>query len=241
MMRAPNKLPLDDWWTEPLDIEHFIDDAHTEEQWDKVKKILDGVGVDADAVLIDPSLLPHGFAREAVRWSLRDQLPFIIQRCAIDSLIQKRFPTALDLAKEQDRTIGLCRDLLARLGGDAYGEPSKHNRLDPETHWLQFPRLSRLEDRIRTDLEAYIAELERCRNELAATGTSRGKGNRKLHVQFWDALTRIWRDNVGEGVKWDRSNHLAKFLIACSEPFSPEDTTGGAISAYIERLPDSSK
>jgi hypothetical protein len=82
--------------------------------------------------------------------------------------------------------------------------------------------------------------LERCRNELAAMGTSRGKGNRKLHVRFWHALTRIWRDNAGNG-KWDASNHLAEFLIACSQPFFPEESTDTAISAYVERLNDSSK
>jgi hypothetical protein len=66
-------------------------------------------------------------------------------------------------------------------------------------------------------------------------GTSRGKPNRKLHVRFWDVLWRIWLDNVGDDVPWTASNHFARFLIACSQPFFPEETTDTAITAFIER------
>jgi hypothetical protein len=66
-------------------------------------------------------------------------------------------------------------------------------------------------------------------------GTSRGKGNRKLKVQFLKVLERIWLDNVRAGVKWQASNQFAEFLTACSRPFFPEDTTDTAITAFIER------
>jgi hypothetical protein len=52
-------------------------------------------------------------------------------------------------------------------------------------------------------------------------------------MQFWDELTRIWFDNVGEGVEWEANDHFAKFLIACSEPFFPEDTTNKKIDDFI--------
>jgi len=42
-------------------------------------------------------------------------------------------------------------------------------------------------------------------------------------------------------VPWTASNHLADFLIACSQPFFSEDATATAITAYIERLTDSRK
>jgi hypothetical protein len=72
-------------------------------------------------------------------------------------------------------------------------------------------------------------------------GTSRGKLNRSLHRLFWAALRRIWLDNVGDDVKWTASGHLAKFLIACSQPFFPEETTDGAITAFIEERGGSRK
>jgi hypothetical protein len=51
----------------------------------------------------------------------------------------------------------------------------------------------------------------------------------------------VWHDNVGKETKWQASNHLASFLIACSEPFFPEEATDPAISAFIERNVASSK
>jgi len=128
------------------------------------------------------------------------------------------------------------------LGSDDLdGELSKHNRISPESHWLQFPCLPESERHLRADLQAYVVELERCRDELAAMGSSRGKQNRMLHRLFWDALERIWLDNVGAGVKWYASNQFADFLIACSKPFFREETTDTAITAFIERPQDSSK
>jgi hypothetical protein len=72
-------------------------------------------------------------------------------------------------------------------------------------------------------------------------GTSRGKKNRTPHSQFWKELTHVWHDNVGRETKWQASNHLASFLIACSKPFFPGEATDPAISAFIERNVTSSK
>jgi hypothetical protein len=236
-MIAPDKAPLDDDWANLQCIERtqrLLLASHTDEQWAKVKTMLKNVGIDDDAVLIGPGISAkqawtiRGFVDEPVRCSLRDELLYIIERCDID--LRMASPTPQELAEEQDHTTGLCRDLLARLD-----DPARHNRISPETHTMQFWELPRLEDRLRADLQAYVAYLERCRDELVAEGTSRGKQNRMLHVRFWEALTRIWLDNVSDDVSWTASGHLANFLIACSQPFFPEETTDTAITAFIER------
>jgi hypothetical protein len=248
-MRTPDTaapLDADDWanrscidrWERLLLAAH-TDDA--DKQWKKVKEILEGIGVDADAVLIGPGISAkqrwslNGFVNEAVCCSLRDELPYIIERCDIDLRITSATATPLGLADEQDRTVELCHKLLARLGDDdPDGEPSKHNRISPESHWLQFPHLSEVERRAGAVLQELVTKLERCRDELAAMGTSRGRQNRELHVQFLRALERIWLDNVGKDVKWDASNQFAEFLIACAKPFFEDADT--AVDNFIKGL-----
>jgi hypothetical protein len=224
-MRAPDKPSGDD-----------------EDEWKRIKTSLKAVGVDADGVRIGPGISAKqrwtlkGYVNETVRCSLRDELPYIIERCDIDLKMQMASSTPQELANKQDRIIKRCRELLADLD-----EPSNYNRINPESHWLQFRELSALVDRAIAVLQPLAAELGRNRDELAAMGTSRGKHRRMLHVQFLKALERIFLDNVRAGVKWHRSNHLAKFLIACSRPFFPKEMTDGAVKAFIERRDDSCK
>ena len=204
---------------------HFA--SVTEKQWQQIKAKLKAVGVNADAVRVKTGL---------GEWPLRQGLPLIAEGCDINSRVRKASSTPKQLAAEQNRTIELCKALLARLD-----DPHHYNRVDPDTQWLHFPRLANLAGRSREDLSALVAELERCRDELTAMGTSQGKHFQKLHGQFWKELMSVWRDNVAKDVDWQASSHLANFLIACSMPFFPEETTDGAISAFIERNAVSSK
>jgi hypothetical protein len=45
----------------------------------------------------------------------------------------------------------------------------------------------------------------------------------------------VWDAIIPDGVRWTASNHFATFLIACSAPLFPEETTEAAVSAFIER------
>jgi hypothetical protein len=124
-MRAPDTAaPLDaDDWANRSCIERWerrLLAAHTDEadeQWDKVEKILKGVGVDADDVLIGPGISAKqcwtlkGYVDETVRCSLRDELPYIIERCDIDLRMGPGKPTPHELAQEQTLTIELCHKL----------------------------------------------------------------------------------------------------------------------------------
>jgi hypothetical protein len=234
-MRAPDR-PRRRLTAEPL----------TDPEWLAIKQNA-AVGFDADTVLAHVGM-------SLGEMSLRAALPFIAAGCEIASSDQKGWDTRTArynasitlqaLAKEHARSIELCRELLARLGdGEPDGDLGKHNRRaslgepcgDDPKHWLQFPRLPSWERRARAVLQEGIAELERARAEAAAMG-GRGKGNRKPHVRFWDKLWRIWLDNVDADVPWMVSNHFADFLIACSQPFFPEDTTDIAVTGFIKGL-----
>jgi hypothetical protein len=201
----------------------FVNASLTNKEWQKIQESFKAVGLNADTVMIKTGV-------GKCEWPLRYGIPLIAQCCDINSRLRKDSSTPKQLSAEQSRTIEFCRAVLARLDN-----PRNYNRIDPDTHWLHFPRLTHLAARTRQDLSALIAELGRCRDELMARGTSQGKHFQKLHVQFWKELTRVWHANVSADVKWQKGNHLASFLIACSEPFFPEETTDGAISAFIER------
>jgi hypothetical protein len=165
-------------------------------------------------------------------WPLRDGLPRIAEGCDIGSRLRQVSPTPKQLAGKQNRTIKLCKALLVRLD-----DPRNYNSIDPNTRWPHFPFLARPVARARADLSALVGALECCRDELMGID-SRGKHFQSMHIQFWKEATHVWCDNVK--AKW-RGKHLERFLISCSKPFFPEATTGGAISAFIERGTISSK
>jgi hypothetical protein len=202
----------------------FAEAYLTNEQWQEIKASLNKVGVNADTVRVKTGL--------GKQW-LRDGLPIIAQGRDINSRLRKAFATPKQLAAEQNHTIELCKTLLARLD-----DPCNYNRVDPDTGWLQFSGFADLAAHTRADLSALIAKLEHCRDELMAMGTSQGKHFQKVHVQFWKELDRVWHENVR--VRWTAKDQT-KFLVACSMPFFPEDTTYGAINAFIERGTASSK
>jgi hypothetical protein len=193
-----------------------------DKEWQKITASLNAVGVDADKVLVE------WLGKEPL--PLRDVLPVIAFNCDLTShLLEALEPTPKRLIAKQGHTIEICNDLIAWLG-----DPSNYSRIDPDTHWpLQFPHLAALTAQALQDLEALVAELKRCRNELTAMGVSLGKPISTAHKQFWKELMRVWDGSVSKDVIWS-NEHLTDFLIACSEPLFPEETTFGTISAFFE-------
>jgi len=163
MMRAPDHTPPDDGGVPRLSAV-IIDDP----QWTAIKQSLDRVGIDADTVAVDPGI---GLGQFPHPWPLREALPYLAEAAAIAVALQQMPPAPSAVAAEQRRTIKRARALLARLGDD----DARHNRLDPKTQWLQFPRLPELERRARAAVLELVAELERDRTALTAMPTSRGK------------------------------------------------------------------
>ena len=200
----------------------------TNDQWKKIKKSFERVGVDADKAMAPQGLLGYGYQ------PLRQALPNIALECAAFLQIHKGAPTAKKLAAEQSDIIKLCNDLHTWLG-----DPRNLTPYDFSARQHLF-RIDDLALRMRADLETLVATLECCRDKLAM-GSSQGTRNRKAHNKFWEELTRVWHDNVGKNTKWTASVDLGRFLIACSAPFFPKETTDKKISTFIERYAASSK
>jgi len=209
-MRAPTKQADGDGRA------RFTDVCLTDEQSRKIRKSLEAVGIDPDAVIVDTGL---------GEWPLLEGLPLIATDCDIAARLLKESRPPKWVAKNKfSDTIELCKDLLARLD-----DPGNYNRVDPYTHDLQFPNLSSQAHRCRAELVAFVAELERCRETLAGMGGRHGP--RELHIRFWKALRQVWEANVRDGT----DKRLLSFLIACTEPFFPEAATDSVIIAFIER------
>lgn len=197
----------------------------TDKEWQKITASFNAVGVDADTVLVE-------FWSGKEPLPLRDVLPMIAFNCDLTShLLEALEPTPKQLIAKQGRTVEICNDLIAWLDN-----PSNYSRVDPDTHWpLQFPHLATLTTRTLRDLEALVAELERCRNELTAMGICQGKPINTAHKQFWKELLRVWDGSISKDVIWS-NKHLTNFLIACSEPLFPEETTFDEINAFFGRF-----
>jgi hypothetical protein len=205
MMRAPTKAPGET---------RFSDVSLTDPQAQKIRKSLADVKVDADTVMVATGL---------GEWPLLEGLPLIADDCELASRIRQVSGPSWQADETLSDTIDLCNRLLDRLD-----DPWNYNRVDPDTHDLQFPQLSSVAGRTSDDLKALVAELERCRPMLGKIGGRRG--SRDVHIRFWEKLRQVWRANVRKGT----GKQLARFVIACSEPFFPEQTTASAVSTFIK-------
>lgn len=179
-------------------------------QWENVQDSLK-FGVNADAKL-------------PKKYSLREALPNIAFCCWLAGRRPKT--TSKRMAAELTRIIGSCNALLTCL--DPKNFPN-YPTIDNDSK-----RLWDLTSPIKDGLEAYIAELERWRNELPKTNTRDYVST--AHNLFWQELVRIFDAHVHNDVKF-RNRHKKRFLRACTEPFFPEVITDddGAISAFVER------
>jgi hypothetical protein len=191
-------------------------DALTEDQWKKVRESFADVGVDADTVMVETR------NRQV---PLREMLPRMAEGCDIVVRHMKDTPTPSQLATEQEQTIKLCKDLLARLSG-------QFTHVDYGI--LQNGRGSRRRQRICENLEPFIKELEDCRDRLTAMGGNQGKSNNTAHNLFWKKLMLVWYAETGKGIARGQK-YPANFLLACSEPYFPKETSPKAVDTFVQR------
>jgi len=205
----------------------------TDPEWQAIKTSLGSVDVDADTVTVTVN-------RYGKEFSLRDGLAIMAWRCGGAFLRLKFVPTAKEVAKAQDCVLELCYELKTALAHSNYNSlsPDPKPEGDPLTRLKRFPELAEPASHLEAALRAFTAELERCRKVVAAGGDGRGKGNATVHRLFWKELVDVWRANLGKDIHWGmRTNHLESFIIACSGPFFPEETTDTAVRNFVKDLP----
>jgi len=199
----------------------------TDPKREAIKTSLADVDVDADTVTV---------SRKGKEFSLYDGVPLLAWHCERAILLRKIVPTSKDVADEQDAVLKLCHELSAALDDCSYNSLSPDpNSSNPPASLMRFPELADPAWRLEAALHAFTAELQRCLNVMATSGSGRGRANATAHRLFWKELTHLWRANLGKDVKWGmRSNRLASFIIACSRPFFPEETTDKAVGHFVE-------
>jgi hypothetical protein len=222
----------------------------TDSEWRRIKTSLERVGVDADAVKVPfyvpdgqewPSYLPPLSNPKWLgpEWPLREMLPALFERSDPNNpydyrVYQAPRPTPRELAKKQIDTIKRCNDLIAWLDNyKNYNRDTVMSKYSRIMQMFEFPELVRLASTAKDHLSALVAELERCRDKLAAMGASRGGHRRKVHITFWKELTRIFDVHVDNDVKY-RNQHKINFLQACSAPYCPKEATVSALTAFVE-------
>jgi hypothetical protein len=92
--------------------------------------------------------------------------------------------------------------------------------------------------RVYTGLADLIPRLQRHLDKLTAMGSRSNKSARKLHVEYWIELTRLWWKLTADANR-RRHEDLHRFLFSCSAPLFPEkvtkDKTLTGLTAFINR------
>jgi hypothetical protein len=201
----------------------------TDDEWKEIKKCLARREININADTVKVQLFGH-------LWPLREAVPCLFRYSDV-SEPRHRGATPRDLAKKQTTTIKHCNDLGVELVDlvNSLTAADILSKCDPMRELFPFSELTNRALTAQQHLNALVAELERCRDELMAMGANRGEHRRKTHREFWKKLARIFDAHVDNDVKF-RNEHKISFLRACSVPFCPEVITDDSrtIRAFVE-------
>jgi hypothetical protein len=92
------------------------------------------------------------------------------------------------------------------------------------------------EEAYRVTLTDFIFELQQHRAKLMAIGNSGRLNAAQTHTDYWNKLAQWWNRRAGTPVQQRLySPSLKDFLMACSAPIFPKETTIQAIASFIKR------
>jgi hypothetical protein len=194
--------------------------AYSEDDWRKIKASLARVGIDADAVTVGPC---------DRWWALPD-------------------PAAALVAKPQRPLREQLRELAAYYRGlAAYSKRGgsltpwqeateirkELNKLEPARAALDSRLLLFIPETAdaREALTVVIARAKRHVDRLTAKGSQSSFSARKAHIEYWGKLVLLWQAITADQ-NLQRKRGLNSFLIACSKPVFPEETSKSNINNF---------
>src|SRR5262249_42251788 len=89
--------------------------------------------------------------------------------------------------------------------------------------------------RHHNNLEAAIKGRPHFRMEAPVDGGSSGRSYnaRKVHTEYWAALVLLWQTITRQ----KRQRGLSEFVLACSAPAFPKQTTKKSVRRFLDRMP----
>jgi hypothetical protein len=185
--------------------------CHKEERLRKIQVTLQGFGVDVESLIGELESIAFKF----------EGFPY-----------WKYLITPREMAAEIQVTVTMINTLRERLDQRPFNYVDYIDPAELRDAWpkLLFPVLDTLP--AQTTLTALRDELQRRIDKLMTMkgGVSNAS---KVHREYWTALTRLWCKATAHKADQRRQKHLIKFLIACSEPLFPRQTTDSKVTAFV--------
>jgi hypothetical protein len=190
--------------------------------WQAIRASLAAVGVDLDAAMTDLEMPNNAPARER---PLQDALQglawyFAVLRTGVMPLWTRARKQRVDRLRRELTTLTEALAILDEAKGEGYLGVT--DELRAAAHGTLHAELTDLIARLHARLDML-------------TMPSRSSTNaRKMHVEYWRELTRLWLALTANAER-RRHKDLLQFLFGCSAPLFPKATTDKALTAFIER------
>jgi hypothetical protein len=196
--------------------------GYSDADWQGIKASLARVGIDADAVTVgnrwwarsDPEAAlvakPKQPLREQLRELAADYLGLAAHSKQGDSLTPRQEATEIR---------------------------KKLNKLEPARAALGSRLLLFIPEAAdaREALTVVIAKAKRHVDKLTAEGSQSKLNARKVHIEYWGELMRLWQAITADQNRRQRERGLNLFLLACSTPAFPKVTSKSRVNDFCKK------
>ena len=198
--------------------------AYSEDDWRKIEASLARVGIDADAMMVGPGDRWWALPDPAAALAAKPQRPL----------------------REQLRELAAYYRGLAtfsKRGGsltpwqEAVEIRKKLNKLEPARAALGSRLLLFIPEAAdaREALTVVIAKAKRHVDKLTAEGSQSKLNARKVHIEYWGELMRLWQAITADQNRRQRERGLNPFLLACSTPAFPKVTSKSSVNGFCKK------
>ena len=214
--------------------------AYSDAEWQKIKNILAPLDIDADAMTIGdlwwaqacPLLvdreLPLSHAAAALvaepRRPLREQLQGLAAEfLGLVEFYKQGAPGAFTPRQETTE----IREALNKFARPLAAALSLDNSLT-----FSF---SPHREEVSKPLALLIAHAQRLHDRLMAEGSQSSANARSAHWEYWDWLSLLWQAITAGKTPRLRERGLNSFLLTCSEPVFPDETSKSTINDFLRK------
>ena len=201
--------------------------AYSDAEWQKIKNILAPLDIDADAMTIGDPWWEQSTAAALVaepRRPLREQLQGLAAEfLGLVEFYKQRAPGALtprqEAAEIREALNKFARPLAAALS------------LDNSLTFSFSPH----RETVSKALAPFIAHAQRFHDRLMAEGSQSSANARSAHWEYWDWLSLLWQAITAGKTPRLRERGLNSFLLTCSEPVFPDETSKSTINDFLRK------
>ena len=198
--------------------------AYSDAEWQKIKNILAPLDIDADAMTIGDLWWAQSTAAALVaepRRPLREQLQGLAAEfLGLVEFYKQGAPRALtpwQEAAEIREALRQARGFRATLDNTLTFSFSPHR------------------EEVSKPLALLIAHAQRLHDRLMAEGSQSSANARSAHWEYWDWLSLLWQAITAGKTPRLRERGLNSFLLTCSEPVFPDETSKSTINDFLRK------